>query len=89
MLKPERYCIVAQRRCLLVSEQRLQDEGGWRWMGGAAGRSGGSGIPDTELQSVWITSHSSFRAITTLTGTEAEGGSRDREQQDGHREPRG
>lgn len=60
-----------------MSEQRLQDGGGWRWVGGPAGRSGGSGIPDTELQSVWITSHTSFRPITALTGKEAEGGGRD------------
>lgn len=53
------------------------DGGGWRWVGGPAGRSGGSGIPDTELQSVWITSHTSFRPITALTGKEAEGGGRD------------
>lgn len=60
--------------------------GGW----GAAGRSEGSGIPDTELQSVWITSHTSFRPITTLTEKEAEGGSRDRESREGTlREPRG
>lgn len=39
---------------------------------GEAGRNRGSGIPDTELQSVWITSHTSFRPITTLTGKKGE-----------------
>ena len=27
----------AQRRCLLVSEQRPQDGGGWRWVGWGGG----------------------------------------------------
>lgn len=56
---------------------------------GAAGRNGGSGIPDTEQQSTWVTSHASFRPITNLTGKKEEGGSRDREAREGHREPTG
>lgn len=65
-----------------MSEQdcRIEVGGGGR---GAADRSGGSGIPDTELQSVWITSHTSYRPITSLTGKQGEGGSRDRESRDG------
>lgn len=39
---------------------------------GAAGKSGRSGIPDTERQSVWITSHTSFRPIDGLTGKKRE-----------------
>lgn len=67
---------------LCLNRDCRMEVGGGEW--GAAGRSGGSGIPDTELQSVWITSHRSFRAITTLTGEEAEGGGRDRASRDGH-----
>lgn len=55
--------------------------------GGAAGRDGGSGIPDTEQQCT--SSHTSFRPIINLTGKTEEGGSRDSKAGDRHWKPTG
>lgn len=42
-------------------------------------------IPHTEQRSVWITSHTCFRPIITLTGKKG-GGGKDRELSDGEPE---